>query len=93
VCGEAAGHHNYSLKHFAEEALETFAHVDGRVFSTFRSLLTRLGLLALNFIAGWRKSQMGPLQLFVVCNVIYFLMRPFLHELLRDVVSARHPAC
>jgi len=76
ACGEAAAHHNYSLKHFAEEAFETLAHVDGRVFSTFRSLVTRPGVLASNFLAGRRKSQMGPLQLFVVCNVIYFLMQP-----------------
>ena len=69
-CGEAAGHHDYSLKHFAEEALETFAHLDGRLFSTFRSLVTRPGLLASHFLAGRRKSQMGPVQLFVVCNVI-----------------------
>jgi len=76
ACGEAAGHHDYSLKHFAEEALEALAHVDGRVFSTFRSLITRPGLLGSNFLAGRRKSQMGPVQLFVVCNVIYFLMQP-----------------
>jgi uncharacterized protein DUF3667 len=77
ACGEAALHHDYSLKHFGEEALETFAHVDGRVFSTFRTLVARPGLLAGNFLAGRRKSQMGPLQLFVVCNVIYFLLQPF----------------
>jgi hypothetical protein len=76
ACGEAAGHHDYSLKHFAEEALEAIAHVDGRVFSTFRSLIVRPGLLASNFLAGRRKSQMGPVQLFVVCNVIYFLLQP-----------------
>jgi hypothetical protein len=77
ACGEAAAHHDYSLKHFAEEALETFAHVDGRVFSTFRSLLTRPGLLTTDFLVGRRKSQIGPLQLFVICNVIYFLIQPF----------------
>jgi hypothetical protein len=76
ACGEAAGHHDYSLTHFGEEALETFAHVDGRLFSTFRSLITRPGLLAANFLAGRRKPQVGPLQLFVVCNVIYFLIQP-----------------
>jgi hypothetical protein len=76
ACGEAAGHHDYSLKHFAEEALETLAHVDGRVLSTLRSLVMRPGLLASNFLAGRRRSQMGPVQLFVVCNVVYFLMQP-----------------
>ncbi len=77
ACGEAAGHHDYSLKHFAEEALEALAHVDGRVLSGFRSLVTRPGLLVNNFLAGRRKSQMGPVQLFVVCNVVYFVIQPF----------------
>jgi hypothetical protein len=76
ACGEAAAHHDPSLKHFAEEALETLAHVDGRVFASFRSLIIEPGLLAANFLAGRRKSQMGPVQLFVVCNVIYFLLQP-----------------
>src|SRR4051812_2429719 len=76
-CGEAVAHHDYSLKHVAEEALETVAHVDGRVFSTFRALILEPGLLAVNFLAGRRKSQMGPVQLFLVCNVLYFLMQPF----------------
>lgn len=70
-------HHDYSLKHFAEEALETFAHVDGRFLSSFRSLLTRPGELAANFLAGRRRSQIGPLQIFVICNLIYFLVQPF----------------
>jgi hypothetical protein len=75
-CGEAAHHHEPSLKHFAEEALETFAHVDGRVFFTFRALVTAPGSLAANFLAGRRKAQMGPLQLFVICNLLYFLVQP-----------------
>ena len=75
-CGEAAPERNYSLVHFAEEALETIAHVDGRVFATFRALLTRPGLLPSEFLRGRRKTQMGPFQLFVVCNVLYFLLQP-----------------
>lgn len=76
-CGEAAARHDYSLKHVAEEALEAVAHVDGRVFSTFRRLVLEPGLLAKNFLAGRRKSQMGPVQLFLICNVLYFFMQPF----------------
>jgi hypothetical protein len=76
-CGEATDHHDYSLKHAAEEMIETVAHVDGRVFSTFHALIASPGLLAANFLAGRRRSQMGPVQLFFVCNVIYFLMQPF----------------
>jgi hypothetical protein len=64
------------MKHFVEEVLETTAHVDGRVFASFRSLLTRPGQLAADFLAGRRKTQMGPVQMFVVCNVLYFLFLP-----------------
>jgi hypothetical protein len=75
-CGEAVARHNYSVKHLAEEVLETVAHVDGRVFATFLALILKPGVLASNFLAGRRKSQMGPVQLFLVCNVVYFLLQP-----------------
>ena len=75
-CGEHTGPHDYSMKHFLAEVLETMAHVDGRVFASFRSLLTRPGQLATDFLAGRRKTQMGPVQMFVICNVLYFLFLP-----------------
>lgn len=76
-CGGAATHHDYSLRHAAEEMVETLTHLDGRVFSTFRALIARPGLLSANFLLGRRRTQMGPVQLFFVCNVIYFLIQPF----------------
>jgi hypothetical protein len=75
-CGEHTEPHDYSLKHFFTELLETTAHLDGRVFTSFRSLLTRPGQLATDFLAGRRKTQLGPVQMFVVCNVLYFLFLP-----------------
>jgi hypothetical protein len=80
-CGERTERHDYSLKHFIEEVLEATAHVDGRVFASFRSLLTRPGQLATDFLAGKRKTQMGPVQMFVVCNVLYFLFLPLALQL------------
>jgi hypothetical protein len=75
-CGEHTESHDYSMKHFVQEVLETTAHLDGRVLASFRSLLTRPGQLATDFLAGRRKAQMGPVQMFVVCNVLYFLFLP-----------------
>ena len=75
-CGEHAEPHDYSIKHFLAEVIETTAHVDGRVFVSFRSLLVRPGQLAADFLSGRRKTQMGPMQMFVVCNVLYFLFLP-----------------
>ena len=75
-CGEHTEPHDYSMKHFVEELVETTVHVDGRVFASFRSLLTRPGELTSQFLSGRRKNQMGPVQMFVVCNVLYFLFLP-----------------
>lgn len=76
-CGEAAHAHDYSIGHFVGELFESLAHVDGRIFTSFRALFIRPGLLASDFLAGRRKLQMGPVQLFLVCNVISFLLQPF----------------
>jgi hypothetical protein len=75
-CGEHTVPHDYSMKHFVTEVLETTAHLDGRVFTSFRSLLTRPGQLTTEFLAGRRKTVLGPVQMFVVCNVLYFLFLP-----------------
>jgi len=75
-CGEHAEPHDYSIKHFVTEVLETTAHLDGRVFTSFRSQLTRPGQLTTDFLAGKRKTQLGPVQMFVVCNVLYFMFLP-----------------
>jgi hypothetical protein len=80
-CGEHTEPHDYSMKHFAEEVLESTVHVDGRVFASFRSLLTRPGQLTRRFLSGQRKTLMGPVQMFVVCNVLYFLFLPLALQL------------
>jgi len=80
-CGERIEPHDYSMKHFFTEVLETTAHVDGRVFASFRSLLARPGQLTIDFLAGKRKTLMGPVQMFVVCNVLYFLFLPLALQL------------
>ena len=76
-CGESTARHDYTLAHAAEELVETLVHVDGRVLSTFRALVARPGVLPAQFLAGRRRAQIGPVQLFLVCNLIYFLIQPF----------------
>ena len=67
ACGEHTEPHDYSVKHFVTEVLETTAHLDWRVFTSFRSLLTHPGQLTVDFLAGRRKTRLGPVQMFVVC--------------------------
>jgi uncharacterized protein DUF3667 len=76
-CGESTVHPDYSLKHFAHDCVEALTELDGRVLWTFRALIARPGVLARDFLAGRRKGQYGPVKLFVICNVVYFLIQPF----------------
>jgi hypothetical protein len=77
-CGEQAPHaHSYSLRHFVEEALENLIHLDGRVVRSFRALLLAPGDLPSDFLRGRRKPYMGPVHMFLVANLIYFILQPF----------------
>jgi hypothetical protein len=73
-CGEKrVHHHDFSLKHFAEEALENITHFDSKFFRTIKVLITQPGKLAEDFSNGIRVRYMRPLQLFIVCNLIFFV--------------------
>lgn len=73
-CGEKrVNHHDFSLKHFAEEALENVTHFDNKFFRTIKVLFTRPGKLSEDFSNGVRVNYMKPLQLYIVCNLIFFV--------------------
>ncbi|MEO6550268.1 MAG: DUF3667 domain-containing protein [Ferruginibacter sp.] len=74
-CGEKRpGHHDYSIMHYVEETLEGFTHFDNKFFRSLKLLITRPGLLTLHHFEGRRIPYMKPLQLFIVCNVLFFLV-------------------
>ena len=73
-CGEKrVTTHDYSIVHFGEHLLETFTHFDFRSVRTFWTLVSKPGLLTRDFLSGRRKRYVGPIQLFVIANVIFAL--------------------
>ncbi|MBC7893039.1 MAG: DUF3667 domain-containing protein [Sphingobacteriaceae bacterium] len=75
-CGEKHHDpHHLTLRHFAEEILEGFTHVDHRFFRSVRALLFKPGLLTAEFVRGRRVPYMLPLPLFLVCNLLFFLFQ------------------
>lgn len=78
-CGEKRiDAHDLTLRHFTEHAVEAFTHADGKIVRSIRSLLLRPGEMTAGYIAGRRRPYIGPLQLFLICNVMYFLLQPLL---------------
>ncbi|SRR5216683_1512026 len=74
-CGEKKrDKHDYSIAHFLEQAFETFAHADSRLFRSIRLLMTKPGFLTLQFMMGRRKPYPSPIQLFIVVNLMFLLV-------------------
>lgn len=64
------------LRHLLAEALSAFADLDGRFWRSLRALLFHPGKLSSEYIEGRRRRWVGPLSLFVMINVLYFLVPP-----------------
>jgi hypothetical protein len=75
VCGEKrAGERDLTLAGFARYALDAATNVDARLYLSLRRLVARPGLLTREFVAGRRRPYLGPLQLFLLANLVFFLL-------------------
>lgn len=73
-CGERRPHAGLlSIAHFLESVFESFFHADGRFLSTLRALIFRPGELTAAYLIGAHKRYLGPIQLFLIINLVYFL--------------------
>lgn len=78
-CGEKrVGPDDHTLKRFFEHILVAFTNADGKVFLTLRTLLTRPGQLTADYLRGRRNPYLPPLQLFLIANLIFFLLHPLI---------------
>jgi len=78
-CGEKrleSGDH--TLQRFFEHLVVAFTNADGKVFLTLRLLLLRPGQLTADYLRGRRKPYIPPLQLFLIANLIFFLLHPLI---------------
>ena len=78
-CGErATGRADLRVRAFLEDALYELANADSRIWRSVRSLFLQPGYLSEEYLAGRRRPWLGPVQLFLICNVTFFLLLHFL---------------
>jgi hypothetical protein len=78
VCGEDKRRiKNYSLVGHLGEAFKVVTNIESGFFRSFRTLITRPGLLTAEYFAGRRKLYLKPLQLFLFCNIIFFFVQSY----------------
>jgi hypothetical protein len=68
-----------SLKGIAAQLMKTVGGVDGRVLRSLRALLLHPGSLTLAYGEGRRKPFIGPFQLFLLANVVFFAVQSLTH--------------
>ncbi|MEO5817820.1 MAG: DUF3667 domain-containing protein [Gemmatimonadaceae bacterium] len=71
-CGQRAIDPDPTLREFLHELAEEFLHWDGKLITTFRTLVTKPGVLTLEYLAGRRVRYISPLRVYLVCSVLYF---------------------
>lgn len=76
ACGERRrSEHDLTLRHLLEQLLESFIHFDSRLFRTVRELVAEPGRLTAAFLAGRRRPYVSPFHIFLVANVVFFLVQ------------------
>jgi hypothetical protein len=71
-CGQQEIDSDPTLREYLRELAGEFLRWDGKLFSTFRLLVTRPGELTREYIAGRRVRYVSPMRLFLACGLLYF---------------------
>jgi hypothetical protein len=72
-CGQRARPPRPTLREVLGEAWDEFVNVDGRFLASLRVLLTSPGGLTVEALAGRRARYLGPLRLYLLCSLAYFV--------------------
>jgi len=79
-CGERpVAAPDLSARGLAAQLLKAAGGIDGRVVRSLRALLASPGALTLAYVAGRRKPFIGPFQLFLLANVLFFGVQSLTH--------------
>jgi Protein of unknown function (DUF3667) len=74
------------LRVLFKQFFHALSNVDSRLIRSFRNLLRRPGLLTVAYLRGQRMPYTGPIQLFLIANILFFAMQSFTNT---NIVSSQ----
>lgn len=75
-CGEEPlPHRDLTLRGLAEKVVHALTSIDARTARSAWMLLRHPGQLTVAWIGGIRKPYIGPFQLFLIANVLFFALQ------------------
>lgn len=72
-CGQSRNVHRFTLANFFHEGFHAFTHTDKGIFHLLKSLATRPGTTAREYIKGKRKKYFNPFTFFLILMGIFVL--------------------
>jgi hypothetical protein len=79
-CGECRpSSRDLTLRGLFWQIFHAFSSIDGRLLRSFRVLLTRPGELSAAYVRGQRVAYLGPLQIFIIANALFFATQSLTH--------------
>lgn len=76
ACGESPpSARDLTLRGLFAQLFHAFSTIDGRLIRSFRCLVTCPGVLTVSYVQGRRMPYIGPFQLFLIANVLFFAMQ------------------
>lgn len=77
-CGErGSGRADLRVRAFLKDALYEAINADSRLWRSVRSLILQPGYLSEEYLIGRRRPWLSPVQLFLICNVTFFILLEF----------------
>ena len=75
-CGESPPNaRDLTLRGLVDQIFHALSSIDGRLLRSIRCLLTRPGELTVAYVRGQRMPYVGPIQLFLIANVLFFAVQ------------------
>ena len=74
ICGEKiVADSDFSVKNILNQAFGAITNFDSKLLKTFKLMFQNPGFLSKNIISGIRVPFLKPFQIFVICNLIFFI--------------------
>ena len=76
TCGESPPNtRDLTLRGLFRQLFQAVSSIDGKLLRSFRCLATRPGTLTVAYVQGRRMKYLGPFQLLLLANVLFFAMQ------------------
>ncbi|MEJ7557757.1 MAG: DUF3667 domain-containing protein [Pedobacter sp.] len=79
-CGQPNIELKESFWGFIGHSIAHYFHFDSKFFQTISPLLTKPGMVTLDYIAGKRARYINPVNLYIFVSIVYFLIVPAARE-------------